>query len=128
MKKLILLGLIIVMCLPILASCVTTLGAGADDNEPKTEQVVEDNVESETEKVVEEENESTKEGARIYQNTIDSMETHFTSTTSLSYISEKIRQSDRADGILVEEFGGMEMHVQVKKEEFESYLNKIANK
>ena len=33
-------------------------------------------------------------GARIYQNTIDSMEKHFTSTTSLSYISEKIRQNE----------------------------------
>ena len=113
MKKLILLGLIIVMCLPILASCVTTLGAGADDNEPKTEQVVEENVESEAETVVEEENESTKEEA-LKKRAED--------------LGVKIINESETFITVVEEFGGMEMHVQVKKEEFESYLNKIANK
>ena len=39
MKKLILLGLIIVMCLPLLASCITTLGAGneIEEQKPQTE-------------------------------------------------------------------------------------------
>ena len=40
-------------------------------------------------------------GAKVYQNTINSMETHFTSTTSLSYITEKIRQNDTSSGILM---------------------------
>ncbi len=45
-------------------------------------------------------------GAKVYQNTLNNMEMHFTSTTSLSYITEKIRQNDYTDGISIEEFGG----------------------
>lgn len=45
-------------------------------------------------------------GAKVYQNTINSMEKHFTSTTSLSYIVEKIRQNDTQDGVNVQKFGG----------------------
>lgn len=45
-------------------------------------------------------------GAKVYQNTLDSMDTHFTSTTSLSYITEKIRQNDHSGQIAIEEFGG----------------------
>ena len=64
-------------------------------------------------------------GARIYQNTIDSMETHFTSTTSLSYISEKIRQNDRADSILIEEFGGNDALVLLSEYNNEEYCTYI---
>ena len=45
-------------------------------------------------------------GAKVYQNTLNNMETHFTSTTSLSYITEKIRQNDYAGQVSIEEFGG----------------------
>lgn len=45
-------------------------------------------------------------GAKVYQNTIDNMDTHFTSSTSMSYITEKIRQNDEAGGLSICEFGG----------------------
>lgn len=45
-------------------------------------------------------------GAKVYQNTLNNMETHFTSTTSLSYITEKIRQNDYSGQVSIEEFGG----------------------
>ena len=44
-------------------------------------------------------------GAKVYQNTIDNMDTHFTSSTSMSYITEKIRQNDEAGALSVCTFG-----------------------
>lgn len=68
-------------------------------------------------------------GAKVYQNTINSMETHFTSTTSLSYITEKIRQNDFSQGILVEEFGGNDALVLLSEyngEEYGTYIYSYA--
>lgn len=68
-------------------------------------------------------------GAKVYQNTINSMETHFTSTTSLSYITEKIRQNDTSSGILIEEFGGKDALVLINEfngEEYGTYIYSYA--
>lgn len=64
-------------------------------------------------------------GAKVYQNTINSMETHFTSTTSLSYITEKIRQNDFSQGIVVEEFGGNDALVLLSEYNGEEYCTYI---
>lgn len=45
-------------------------------------------------------------GARVYQNTIQHMETHFTANTSIAYITEKIRQCDTADAVSVDDYNG----------------------
>lgn len=44
-------------------------------------------------------------GTKVYQNTVDDMATHFTSATSLSYITEKIRQNDESGRIDIQTFG-----------------------
>lgn len=44
-------------------------------------------------------------GANIYQKTVDNMEDHFNIYTSVTYISEKIRQSDSASSLEVVDFG-----------------------
>ena len=70
-------------------------------------------------------------GAKVYQNTINSMETHFTSTTSLSYITEKIRQNDTSSGILIEEFGGKDALVLISEfngEEYGTYIYSYAGR
>lgn len=64
-------------------------------------------------------------GAKVYQNTINSMETHFTSTTSLSYITEKIRQNDKAGGIVIEKFGGNDALVLISEYNDEEYCTYI---
>lgn len=64
-------------------------------------------------------------GAKVYQNTIDNMASHFTSTTSISYISEKIRQNDHSDGILIEEFGGSNALVLLNEYNGEEYCTYI---
>ena len=64
-------------------------------------------------------------GAKVYQNTLNSMETHFTSTTSLSYITEKIRQNDDAGKIKVEEFGGNDALVMLSEYNDEEYCTYI---
>jgi len=64
-------------------------------------------------------------GAKIYQNTIDSMETHFTSTTSLSYLTEKVRQNDRNGNISVEKFGGNDALVLSNEYNGEEYCTYI---
>ena len=64
-------------------------------------------------------------GAKVYQNTINSMETHFTSTTALSYISEKVRQNDNSNGIIIEEFGNGNALVFLNKYNDEEYCTYI---
>lgn len=44
-------------------------------------------------------------GASIYQKTIDNMEEHFNISTSVTYITEKLRQGDDSDAINVVAFG-----------------------
>lgn len=44
-------------------------------------------------------------GANIYQKTIDNMEEHFNISTSVTYITEKLRQSDDSGAIEVVDFG-----------------------
>lgn len=64
-------------------------------------------------------------GARVYQNTVDNMDKHFTSTTSLSYITEKIRQNDYAGGISIEQFGGNDALVLLTEYNGEEYCTYI---
>lgn len=64
-------------------------------------------------------------GAKVYQNTLDSMETHFTSTTSLSYITEKIRQNDYAEKVCIEEFGGNDALVLLSEYNDDEYCTYI---
>ena len=64
-------------------------------------------------------------GAKVYQNTINSMDTHFTSTTSLSYITEKIRQNDKSGGIAIEEFHGNDALVLISEYNNEEYCTYI---
>lgn len=64
-------------------------------------------------------------GARVYQNTLNNMEMHFTSTTSLSYITEKIRQNDYADGISIAEFGENDALVLLSEYNGEEYCTYI---
>ena len=64
-------------------------------------------------------------GAKVYQNTINNMETHFTSTTSLSYITEKIRQNDVNGGISIEAFGdgdALVLTTRYNEEEYCTYI------
>ncbi len=64
-------------------------------------------------------------GAKVYQNTLNSMETHFTSTTSLSYITEKIRQNDYSGRIAIQEFGGNDALVLLNEHNGEEYCTYI---
>lgn len=64
-------------------------------------------------------------GAKVYQNTLDNMETHFTSTTSLSYITEKIRQNDYSGKVAIEEFGGNDALVLLNEYNGEEYCTYI---
>lgn len=64
-------------------------------------------------------------GAKVYQNTINSMETHFTSSTALSYISEKIRQNDKMSNITIEDFNGNDALVLSNEYNGEEYCTYI---
>ena len=44
--------------------------------------------------------------ARIYQSTTDDSQRNYTSGTALSYLTEKLRQTDREDGIFLDELDG----------------------
>ena len=44
-------------------------------------------------------------GARIYQKTVDNMDEHFNISTSITYVSEKLRQSDASNAIDIVPFG-----------------------
>ena len=68
-------------------------------------------------------------GAKVYQNTINSMDSHFTSSTALSYISEKIRQNDQLSGITIENFGGGDaivLSTEYNGEEYCTYIYSYA--
>ena len=45
-------------------------------------------------------------GADIYGKTVSHMEANFNSRTAFAYVTEKIRQSDQADGISLGEIDG----------------------
>lgn len=44
--------------------------------------------------------------ARIYQSTTDASQRNYTSGTALSYLTEKLRQNDRENGIFLDELDG----------------------
>ena len=44
-------------------------------------------------------------GVNVYKSTVTGMENNFTARTSLSYIAEKVRQNDVADGVELAEIG-----------------------
>ena len=64
-------------------------------------------------------------GAKVYQNTIDNMDTHFTSSTSMSYITEKIRQNDEASALSVCTFGNEKALLITQEINNEQYLTYI---
>ena len=64
-------------------------------------------------------------GAKVYQNTIDNMDSHFTSNTSISYITEKIRQNDSAGNITLCEFGGQDALLLKETIDGEAYCTYI---
>ena len=64
-------------------------------------------------------------GAKVYQNTINNMETHFTSTTALSYITEKIRQNDISGNLSIEKFDGNDALVLSSEYNGEEYCTYI---
>lgn len=64
-------------------------------------------------------------GAKVYQNTLNSMENHFNSATSLSYITEKIRQNDSNGKIYIEEFGESDALILVNDINGEEYCTYI---
>ena len=64
-------------------------------------------------------------GAKVYKNTIQHMETHFTTNTALSYITEKIRQNDRKDAVSVCPFGDGNAFVFTQDFHGESYCTYI---
>lgn len=64
-------------------------------------------------------------GAKIYKNTVNNSETSFNSRTSLSYITEKIRQNDNSNGIEIEGTGDntvIKLTQEVNKRTFCTYL------
>lgn len=60
-------------------------------------------------------------GAKLYENIGGRMEENFSSTTSLSYISNKVRQGDRAGQIYVENIEGTEVLTLVEKYDEDVY-------
>ena len=54
--------------------------------------------------------------ARIYQSTTDDSQRNYTSGTALSYLTEKLRQNDREDGIFLDELDGTQA-VVLRQEE-----------
>ena len=64
-------------------------------------------------------------GSKVYQNTINNMETHFTSTTALSYITEKIRQNDISGNLSIEKFDGNDALVLSSEYNGEEYCTYI---
>lgn len=47
-------------------------------------------------------------GANVYKKTIENMDSHFNTSTSVSYLTEKIRQSDVTNGLLSGSFNGQD--------------------
>lgn len=50
-------------------------------------------------------------GAKIYKSTVNNMENNFTHRTSLSYVTEKVRQHDYDNGIEVSEYNGTPLFI-----------------
>ena len=60
--------------------------------------------------------------ARIYQSTTDDSQRNYTSGTALSYLTEKLRQNDRDDGIFLDELDGTQAVVLRQETADASYL------
>ncbi|MDR0963404.1 MAG: DUF4860 domain-containing protein [Clostridium sp.] len=60
-------------------------------------------------------------GVSVYRNTVENMNKNFDTQTSLTYVSTKIRQSDVAGGVFLEELEGMPALVLERQEEGETY-------
>ena len=60
--------------------------------------------------------------ARIYQSTTDDSQRNYTSGTALSYLTEKLRQNDREDGIFLDELDGTQAVVLLQETDDASYL------
>lgn len=60
--------------------------------------------------------------ARIYQSTTDDSQRNYTSGTALSYLTEKLRQNDREDGIFLDELDGTQAVVLRQETADASYL------
>ena len=48
-------------------------------------------------------------GADIYQKTVSQMDNNYTTRTSIAYLTEKIRQSDSADSIVISQYDGTDV-------------------
>lgn len=63
--------------------------------------------------------------ANIYQQTTDSASENYTSRTALSYVNEKIRQSDTAGGVTLGTFDNRDALILAQEIEGESYKTYI---
>lgn len=45
-------------------------------------------------------------GTKVYKNTVEKMDKNFETRTSFAYLTEKLRQADRTEGIEIGEFNG----------------------
>lgn len=64
-------------------------------------------------------------GAKVYQKTIDGMEANFNTRTPYSYITEKIRQSDRSGAISVgkiEEYDALILTEEIQDRKYCTYI------
>lgn len=64
-------------------------------------------------------------GADIYRKTITHMDENFNTRTSLAYLTEKIRQSDRADGVSLgslEEHPALILHSETDDTSYRTYI------
>ncbi|MBQ6906687.1 MAG: hypothetical protein IJN75_06675 [Clostridia bacterium] len=117
MKKFILFSLIIMLCLPLLVSCITTLGADDKFNEQKNETSVVDNgTASETETDVKNTDLAEKEAP-----------TDEELKKRAEDLGVKIIGESENFFSYIEKSGDMELLVQISKDQFEAYLDKIAN-
>lgn len=64
--------------------------------------------------------------ARIYQSTTDDSQRNYTSGTALSYLTEKLRQNDREDGIFLDELDGTQAVVLRQETADASYLTYLS--
>lgn len=64
-------------------------------------------------------------GARVYQKTIDGMNSNYNARTPFSYVTEKIRQSDRKDTFELGKIGDCEaliIHENVADKDYSTYI------
>ncbi len=64
-------------------------------------------------------------GANIYGKTVSHMESNFNSRTTFAYITEKIRQSDKADAVSVGEFSNLPALLITEKQGETEYVTYI---